>query len=226
LVIRWSASVQSRVALGPESGRPIQTLRDHAAAAAAAHMPSAAPDSLCHESHGFSLHARTRVERHDRDQLEKLCRYVARPALSQARLTVRGDGKVLWELRKPWRDGTRAFVFDPLTFLERLVAIMPHPREHQLTYHGTLAPASPLRDDVVLRAPSARENASCEEGADDCTRKKRIPWAELLERVFGADILRCPRCGGRRHMIAQITQRYWRSARCSVTWACGPNRWS
>ena len=116
-----------------------------------------------------------------------------------------GDTALLWELRKAWRDGTRAFVFEPLTFLERLVAIMPHPREHQLTYHGTLAPASPLRDEVVLRSPSARVDASCEEGADDCTRKTRMLWAELLERVFGVDILRCPRCGGRRHMIAQIT---------------------
>ena len=130
-------------------------------------------------------------------------------ALSQARLTVRGDGKVLWKLRKPWRDGTRAFVFEPFdqeeTRLERLVAIMPHPREHQLTYHGTLAPASPLRDEIVLRRPSARGNASCAEGGDECTRKKRVLWADLLDRVFGVDILRCPRCGGRRHMIAQIT---------------------
>ena len=110
-----AASVQSRIALGPESGRPIQSLRDHAAAAASTHAPVAAPDSLCHESNGFSLHAKTRVEAQDRERLEQLCRYVARPALCQARFSVRGDGKVLWELRKPWRDGTRAFVFDPLT---------------------------------------------------------------------------------------------------------------
>jgi len=131
---------------------------------------------------------------------------VARPALSQARLTVRGDGKVLWELRKPWRDGTRAFVFDPLTFLERLVAIMPHPREHQLTYHGTLAPASPLRDEVVLRAPSARVDASCAEGADDCTRKKRIPWAELLERVLDrtTNCTLCTRTGSTLHDHASV----------------------
>jgi hypothetical protein len=42
----------------------------------------------------------------------------------------------------------------------------------------TLAPASPLRDEVMLRAPSARVDASCEEGADECTRKKRVPWAQ------------------------------------------------
>ena len=26
-----------------------------------------------------------------------------------------------------------------------------------------------------------------------------------MDPVFGVDILRCPRCGGRRHMISQVT---------------------
>ena len=29
-----------------------------------------------------------------------------------------------------------------LTFLDRLAALVPRPREHQLTHHGVLAPAS------------------------------------------------------------------------------------
>ena len=33
----------------------------------------------------------------------------------------------------------------------------------------------------------------------------RHSWAELLERTFAEDVLRCPRCGGRRHRIATIT---------------------
>lgn len=129
---------------------------------------------------------------------------VARPALAQGRLEVRGDGKVKWSLRRPWRDGTRAFVFDPLTFLERLVALVPHPREHQLTYFGVLAPASPLRDAVVPVPPPTKRDP--ETGApDSCTHSARRSWAELLERTFGIDVLRCPRCGGRRHQIATIT---------------------
>ena len=38
-----AAAVQSLTALGPESGRPAQTVRDHAAAAASAHVPIGAP---------------------------------------------------------------------------------------------------------------------------------------------------------------------------------------
>jgi hypothetical protein len=83
--------------------------------------------------------------------LEKLCRYVTRPALCLERLDVLSDGRISWSLGKPWRDGTRAFLLTPHEFIARLAAIVPHPREHQLTYHGVLAPASPLRDEVVPR---------------------------------------------------------------------------
>jgi len=32
------------------------------------------------------------------------------------------------------------------------------------------------------------------------------PWAELLRRVFGMEVLRCAGCGGRRRIPAAITQ--------------------
>ena len=35
----------------------------------------------------------------------------------------------------------------------------------------------------------------------------RIPWAELLERVFRIDVLRCERCGGRMTVLAFLTER-------------------
>ncbi|MCP4743488.1 MAG: ATP-dependent helicase HrpA [Actinomycetales bacterium] len=30
-------------------------------------------------------------------------------------------------------------------------------------------------------------------------------WAELLQRTFAVDVLRCPTCGGRRHRVATLT---------------------
>ena len=36
--------------------------------------------------------------------------------------------------------------------------------------------------------------------------QRRYGWAELLARVFSVDVLRCELCGGRRRLIAQITQ--------------------
>ncbi|MFT6111187.1 MAG: hypothetical protein ACJA2W_004117 [Planctomycetota bacterium] len=41
--------------------------------------------------------------------------------------------------------------------VENLAAIVPHPREHQVTYQGVLAPASSLRDQVVPRPVIRKE---------------------------------------------------------------------
>jgi len=130
---------------------------------------------------------------------------------------LREDGKVIWNLRRPWRDGTRGFVFDPLTLIGRLAALVPHPREHQITYHGVLAPASLLRDHVVLRPPSSRARSGKANSASgtphsidpnqpsEPSEGPRFSWADLMKRVFAKDVLNCPRCGSRRHMLAAIS---------------------
>ncbi|MCP4966745.1 MAG: hypothetical protein GY926_16150, partial [bacterium] len=69
-----------------------------------------------------SLHAATHIPANARALRERLCRYISRPPLAQGRLSLTDDGGVLWKLRSPWRDGTKAFRFDPLVFIERLVA--------------------------------------------------------------------------------------------------------
>jgi hypothetical protein len=33
---------------------------------------------------------------------------------------------------------------------------------------------------------------------------RRVPWAELLQRVFEVDALRCPRCGAQMRLLAAI----------------------
>ena len=97
-----------------------------------------------------------------------------------------------------------------------LVALVPHPREHQWTYFGVLAPASPLRDAVVPRrtvpspvpSPGLRPApgiGEAEPEADPCAKAQRRSWAELLQRTFAVDVLRCPTCGGRRHRVATLT---------------------
>ena len=171
-------------------------------------------------SSGFSLHAATRVRQGDRSQLEKHRRYVTRPAICLKRLEIRADGMISWKLRRPWRDGTRAFLMTPYEFIARLASLVPHPREHQLTYQGVLAPASPLRDYVIPMPPSqertrlpvaaaipeyAAGETDSDSSAEPRSRRRYIPWAKLLERVFSRDVLRCPNCGGRRHRISVVT---------------------
>ena len=55
---------------------------------------------------GFSLHAGVSTEAHQREKLERLCRYVFRPAVSEKRLAITSNGNVRYQLKTPYRDGT------------------------------------------------------------------------------------------------------------------------
>jgi hypothetical protein len=149
-----------------------------------------------------------------KERLEHLCRYIARQPIATQRLALAPDGRVIYGLKRHWRDGTSAVSFDPLTFIERLAALVPSPRAHQLTYHGVLAPASAWRDLVVpKRAPvpathspgALAPNSPTAPSTSARSRSSRSTWAELLRRVFAVDVLTCPHCGGPRRLIAQLT---------------------
>jgi hypothetical protein len=87
--------------------------------------------------------------------LEKLCLYVARPPVATHRLSRLDDGRLLYRLKRRWRDGTTHVVFEPLELIEKLVAIVPPPRCHMIRYHGVLAPRAGWRAEVVAQAGSA-----------------------------------------------------------------------
>ena len=117
--------------------------------------------SISSEVDGFFLHAAVHIPGHDRDRLEHLCRYVARPPLAADRLTLSPRGLVRYEFRRPWRDGTTHVVFEPLVFLERLAALVPPPRMQLQTYHGVLAPGASWRDDIVPKGPWSSSPQAC-----------------------------------------------------------------
>ena len=213
-----AASVQGRIALGPRAGRRVRRQGDYVEGEWRTEGSSGRP--RCAEQSGFSLHADVSVNADDRKRLERLCRYISRPAIATERLSECEDGRIAYELRHPWRDGTTAVLFEPLELIEKLVAIVPAPRGHMVRYHGVLAPRSRWRAIVVRdrageqvaqggmgREPAA--GAGPQPGPADESgeiRERRLSWAQLMLRVFEKDVLECPRCGGRRRLIAVITE--------------------
>ncbi|WP_145194734.1 transposase [Planctomycetes bacterium Poly30] len=126
-----AASVKSLVPFGPRAGQPLKRLIDPdlgLAFQSSGWGSQDVPPPLVVNASGFSLHAATLIRKGQRAQLEKLCRYVTRPAISLERFEVHPDGMVSWLLRKAWRDGTKGFVMKPYQFLARLAAIVPHRR--------------------------------------------------------------------------------------------------
>ena len=111
-------------------------------------VPRRAADSQqpgCVNAHGFSLHAAVRCGAHQRKELERLCRYITRPAIANERLKRNRAGQVVLQLKSPWRDGTTHIVMSPLELMQRLAALVPRPRLHLIRFHGVLAPHAKLR---------------------------------------------------------------------------------
>ncbi len=190
-----AAACTYRIAFGPRAGQKVLSVRTVAGGEEKA--TAAGP---CAEAHGFSLHSGVRTGAHQRGRLERLCRYITRPALANERLSRNGTGQVVLELKSPWRDGTTHIVMSPLEFMQRLAALVPRPRLHLIRFHGVLAPHAKLRAAVV---PALVEKASGR--ADDHLQASaRMSWARLLKRVFDIDIAHCPNCGDELKIIAAI----------------------
>ncbi|MEK6706130.1 MAG: transposase [Bdellovibrionota bacterium] len=77
-----AASVRSQVAMGERKGKGVRRL-------GCLHFDDLHPElsgPLCAQLSGFSLHARVYCAPWERGKLEKLCRYIARPAVAEERL--------------------------------------------------------------------------------------------------------------------------------------------
>ena len=167
----------------------------------------------------FSIFARgRRIADHDREALERLCRYGRRPAFAHDRLAWTTDGQIAYRLKRPWPDGRTELVLPPVTFLRRLCGIIPPPRRHLVRYAGVFGPASQRRAQLRALVPArGGEPPPAAATRSGSTRAGRVPWAELLRRMFATDVLSCP-CGGRRSVIAVVVDY---ALACSVLAALG-----
>jgi ribosomal protein S27E len=204
-------SVLRRVAVGPNTGQPLCRTGDRIDPEDAGFG-----GARCAMVSGFSLHANVSIPAGDRSRLERLCRYAGRPAVATGRLSELPDGRLLYRLKRPWRDGTRAIVFEPQDFIAKLAALTPAPRAHLVRYHGILGPAARHRSRIVPGTavsdiPPAPSPAVQDEPAPNApdpkqagTHPRNYRWAELMKRVFLVDVLQCESCGGERKVLAAI----------------------
>jgi hypothetical protein len=210
----YSSSVSGRIATGPRTGRRVAKVGDAVDADDAAPPPG----RCCAAVAGYSIHAGVCVPARDRMRLEHLVRYAGRPPLAGERLSLLPDGRLLYRLKHRWRDGTTHIVYEPLELMERLAALVPPPRFNLTRYSGVLAPAAAFRPLVAPRekgrdplphhgCQGAVATAKSDSGKamETCGgRPRNYPWAQLMTRVFGFDILACPRCGARMRILAAI----------------------
>ena len=111
-----------------------------------------------HPHPGWNLQAQVAIPAWDRDGLEKLIRYAARPPLSMERLSVASDGRVAYRLKYPGRRGETHRLMEPMEFLARIASLVPPPRHPLHVFAGVLAPHSSWRKLVV---PVATTHDGC-----------------------------------------------------------------
>ena len=125
------------------------------------------PEALCTAAGGFSLHVARTVEAHDREGLEGLCRYGLRAPFSQRRISVLPNGKVRYELARPWPtpSGVTELIMEPLQLLKRLAVLLPAPYQNLTRYHGVFANRSRFRPLLPL-PPEAAADSSRDDHTD------------------------------------------------------------
>lgn len=148
-------SITYRIAFGPQVGRKAFTLQTVTPWEADNNNPGLA------RANGFSLHAGVATQSHQLRKLERLCRYISRPAVSSERMAITNQGKIRQTLKTPYRDGTTLIVLEPLEFIARLAALAPKPRINLTRFHGVFAPNSNFRRHVTSKV-SDKQSAESE----------------------------------------------------------------
>jgi hypothetical protein len=152
----------------------------------------------------------------------------ARGPLSNERLCIDGDGLVVHELKRPFRDGTTQCLFEPLDFLARLSCadtrsakpsgavsrcVTPGILPYALRVSLRLLKFAP--DDFV--APNARHRAllvanprvrtpRAVEEPEAALSGAAMTWMQRLRRIYDIDVSVCPNCGGALKVLAVITE--------------------
>ena len=191
---RMLASLPTHIAVGPIAGR--KTLRLQVPGITATEGNSAKPITAARDGFsrfGNALNAAVACRAQERQKLQRLWRYVARPPLALERLSRDGDGLVVHELKRPFRDATTECLFEPLDLLARLAALVPRPRSHLIRYHAVLAPKCPppppRRAAATHAAPTRRPRFLPVSATADNARTAnhhpaptpRIPTVEILK---------------------------------------------
>src|SRR5690606_39198779 len=192
-------SITYRIAVGPRAGQKVFTLQT-----VAAQSEEEPPRKRLAEASGFSLHAGIGIEAGQRKKLERLCRYISRPAVAVDRLSLTEQGLIRYRLKTPFCDGTTHVLFEPLDFLARLAALVPPPRTHLTRFHAVFAPASRLRGAVTPARRGrggSRPPASTEPPPP--THVSMTPM-QRVKRWFAIAIDTCHRYGGQLKVIASI----------------------
>ena len=147
---------------------------------------------LNYENSGFSLNAAVKIESWDREGLERLIRYCARPCFASENLRWNGPW-LSYRLPKQSHTGKTFIQMDPLEFIDRIAAFIPPPRRHRHHYHGVFAPNAPMRKKIAKAAIQTPKNLVPPQLQETVTEinKVTLNWAKLIARIYEVNPFLC-----------------------------------
>ena len=150
-----ASSITYRIAIGKNKGQKALTLKT-VPTREEKQSPSLAKYS------GFSLHAGVACKASECKKLERICRYISRPSLSEERLSQNAKGQVVYKLKNAYGNGTTHIVLEPLDLLARLASLVPRPRVNLTRFFGVFAPHFKYRKLVVPKTEANKESEGAE----------------------------------------------------------------
>jgi hypothetical protein len=159
---------------------------------------------------GFSVFQGERIDPDDHEARRRLAGYMVHPPIALERLRYRSEtGQVIYygRQRGPCGDASPARIFPALDFLAALCAHIPDTGQQLIRYYGAFSNARRVRAAAPASAPPPEAQATLQDDADsgeEFARGRRRSCARLIQKVYEADPLVCPRCCGPLKIISLI----------------------
>jgi hypothetical protein len=163
---------------------------------------------------GFSVYQGERIDADDHQARRRLTAYMVHPPIALERLRYGPEsGQVIYYGRQHGRCGdaeaSQARIIPALDFLAALCTHIPDRGQELVRYSGAFSNVRRARAHAVASAaaePAGPQLAHDEDSgcAGEFARRLRSSWARLIKKVYEADPLVCPRCGGPMKIISLI----------------------
>jgi hypothetical protein len=163
---------------------------------------------------GFSVYQGEPIAPDDHETRQRLARYMVHPPVALDRLRYHPEtAQVAYYARNHDRSGasdaSAAHMVPALDFLAALCTHIPDAGQQWVRYCGAFSnvrrAGAHLCGSAPGKEPDVPEGQAQHSGsADDFARRLRRSWARLIKKVYEADPLICPRCGGPLKIISLI----------------------
>jgi hypothetical protein len=157
-------------------------------------------------AYAFHVNADHLVEAGDRRSLMELVEYVLAPPLADAQLSF-DEGNIVIRMKRPRHDQSVVDVVEPLTFLDRLAALVSRARSNAIRYHGIYGSNARLRA-AVVPWPAVGTRVADDTPADAPLAMEAKAHAVYRAKHHAPTRRMCPECATRLILTQVVTRRF------------------